>query len=287
MRICKKQFTIFVLLWLPIGVVQAFGMEFSLKIAGGVNLINPQETNAVLQSWEDYWIARADSDKNWTHLGGQVSPLKLGYDFEVELIFNFAPRFAIGVSGGYIFGEKSEKATTLTIEKVLGTFDHVKPTKLSAIPIILSGYYIQPLGSSLSLFLRAGGGPIWVKYFERDGNKNIESENYSYPQSISASSQGQIYLAGLGVVLESEAGIRFFVEGTWRTASITGFSGENKAEETGALNYVEEYESSYELWQAKYLISAEPPSGENYREVKQGTIDFSGISVKIGLIIKF
>jgi hypothetical protein len=262
-------------------------MEFSLKVAGGVSFIDPQEVNTVLQGWEGYWTTRADLTQNWTFLGGEVSTPKLGYDFEAELIFNFTRRFAIGLSGGYIFGDVSEKATTLTIEKVLGTFDHVKPTKVSAIPLILSGYYFQPLTSSLSAFLRAGGGPIWAKYFERDGNKKIENESYSYPQSISASAQGQIYILGLGVVFETESGIRFFAEGMLRKATITGFSGENKQEETGALNYVEEYEPSYELWQAKYGIFNEPPSGENYREVKQGTIDLSGFSVKIGIMIKF
>lgn len=262
-------------------------MEFSLKVAGGVSFINPHEVNIVLQSWEEYWTTRADLTQTWTYLGGEVSTLKLGYDFEIELIFNFTPRFAIGLSSGYLFSDVSEKATTLTIEKVLGTFDHVKPTKISAIPLILSGYYIQPLGSSLSLYFRAGGGPMWAKYFERDGNKNIENESYSYPESISASAQGQIYLLGLGVIFETESGIRFFMEGTWRTAKITGFSGENKQEETGALTYVEEHLSGYALWQAKYQIFTEPPSGENYRDVKQGTIDFSGFSVKIGLIIKF
>jgi hypothetical protein len=284
-RIFKKHFILSLLF--VFGTAQGFGMEFSLKIAGGVDFINPQEINIALQSWEEYWMVSAELDKNWTFLEGQISTLKLGYDFEVELIFNLTPRFAIGLSGGYIFSDVSEKATALRIEKVLGTFDHVKPTKMSAIPIILSGYYIQPLSPSLSVFFRAGGGPIWAKYFERDGVKNIEAENYSYPQSISASSQGQIYLAGLGIVFETEAGIRFFIESTWRKASITGFSGENKQEETGALTFLEEYQSDKELWQAKYQIYAEPPSGENYREVKQGTIDFSGISVKIGIIIKF
>jgi hypothetical protein len=272
---------------LSIGAAQGNSMEFSLKVAGGVNFINPQEVNVVLQSWEEYWITRAEIVKNWYYLGGQVSPMKMGWDFEVELIFNFTPRLAIGLSSGYIFSDLSEEATTLTIEKVLGTFDHVKPTKISAIPLIFSGYYIQPVNSSLSLFLRAGGGPIWAKYFERDGTKKIDAESYSYPQSISASAQGQIYLLGLGVAVETESGIRFFIEGTWRKSTVTGFSGENKQEETGALTYVEEYQSSYELWQAKYQIFAEPPSGENYREVKQGTIDLSGYSVKLGLVIKF
>jgi hypothetical protein len=284
-RIFKRRFVF--LLVLSIGAAQGFGMEFSLKVAGGVSFVNPQEVNTVLQSWEEYWITRTDLTKNWSYLGGQVSTLKRGYDFEIELIFSFTPRLAIGLSSGYIFSDLSEEATALTIEKVLGTFDHVKPTKISAIPLIFSGYYFQPINSSLSLFFRAGGGPIWAKYFERDGNKNTDDESYSYQQSISASTQGQIYLLGLGMVFEIESGIRFFMEGTWRKAAITGLSGENKQNETGALTYVEEYESNYELWQAKYRVFSELPSGENYREVKQGTIDLTGYSVKIGLIIKF
>jgi hypothetical protein len=284
-KIFKKLFVL--RLVLSISVAQGISMEFSLKVAGGVSFVSPQEINTVLQSWEEYWITRAELTNTWNYLGGQVSSLKLAYDFEVELIFNFTPRLAIGLSSGYIFSDVGEGATTLMIEKVLGTFDHVKPTKINAIPLIFSGYYFQPINSSLSLFFRAGGGPMWAKYFERDGNKNIENENYSYPQSISSSAQGQIYLLGLGVVLKTESGIRFFVEGTWRKAAISGFSGENKQQETGALTYTEEYESSYDLWQAKYNILAEPPSGENYRGVKQGTVDFSGISIKIGLIIKF
>ena len=285
MKIFKKRFVFFLVL--SIAAAQSFGMEFSLKIAGGVSFIQPQEINTVLQSWEEYWITRAEQTNTWNYLGGEVSTLKLGYDFEIELIFTFTPRLAIGLSSGYVFSDVSEGATTLTIEKVLGTFDHVKPTKISAIPLILSGYYIQPVNSSLSLFFRAGGGPMWAKYFERDGNKNIDKESYSYTRSISASAQGQIYLLGLGIVFEAESGIRFFMEGSWRKATITGFSGENKQEETGALYYVEEYDSGLDLWQAKYQIFAEPPSGENYREVRQGTVNFSGFSVKIGIMIKF
>jgi hypothetical protein len=277
----------FFLLVLSIGAAQGLSMEFSLKVAGGVSFVNPQEVNFVLQNWEEYWMTRAESTSTWEYLGGQVSTLKLGWDFEVELIFNFTPRLAIGLSSGYIFSEVGEGATTLTIEKVLGTFEHIKPTKISGIPLIFSGYYIQPLNSAFSLFLRAGGGPLWAKYFEKDGNRKLENENYGYPQWISSSAQGQIYLMGLGIVFETDAGIRFFMEGTWKKASITGFSGENKQEVTGPLTYVEEYLPNFELWQAKYDIYAEPPSGENYREINQGTVDFSGFSLKIGLIIKF
>jgi len=281
----KKLAIVFFLL--SIGITQSFAVEFSLKIAGGISFFKPEEVNQVLKDWEEYWITRADLTNTWSYLEGEVSTLKLGYEFEIELIFSMTSRFALGLSSGYIFSDVNEKNTSLTIEKVLGTYSHIKPTKISAIPLILSGYYIQPINSSLSLFFRAGGGPIWAKYFERDGNKKIDTESYSYPESISASAQGQIYLLGLGVVYKTESGVRFFMEGTWRKASIPGFSGENKNKETGALTYVEEYDSGLDLWQAKYLISPEPPEGENYRSVRQGTIDLSGFSVKIGIMIQF
>jgi hypothetical protein len=281
----KKLAIVFFLL--SIGITQSFAVEFSLKIAGGISFLKPEEVNQVLIGWEEYWITIAGQASKWTYLGGEVSPLNLGYEFEVELIFSMTSRFALGLSSGYIFSDVNEENTSLTIEKVLGTFTHVKPTKISAIPLILSGYYIQPINSSLSLFFRAGGGPIWAKYFERDGTKRIDVESYSYPESISSSAQGQIYLLGLGVVFKTESGIRFFMEGSWRKANISGFSGENKNEETGALTYVEEYNSVLDLWQAKYLISSEPPEDENYRSVRQGTIDLSGFSVKIGIMIQF
>jgi hypothetical protein len=281
----KKLTIVFFLL--SIGITQSFAVEFSLKIAGGISFLKPEEVNQVLIGWEEYWITIAGQASKWTYLGGEVSPLNLGYEFEVELIFSMTSRFALGLSSGYIFSDVNEENTSLTIEKVLGTFTHVKPTKISAIPLILSGYYIQPINSSLSLFFRAGGGPIWAKYFERDGTKRIDVESYSYPESISSSAQGQIYLLGLGVVFKTESGIRFFMEGSWRKANISGFSGENKNEETGALTYVEEYNSVLDLWQAKYLISSEPPEDENYRSVRQGTIDLSGFSVKIGIMIQF
>lgn len=272
---------------LSISMNQVFAVEFSLKMAGGISFLKPDEVNQVLKGWEDYWLTRADQTSNWSHLGGEVPSLKQSTEFEVELMFFLTSRLALGLSSGTIFSNVNEGKTTLTIEKVLGTYEHVKPTKISALPLILSGYYIQPINSSLSLFFRAGGGPLWTKYFERDGNKKTDTESYSYTDTISASTQGQIYLLGLGVVLKTESGIRFFVEGLWRKAQIPGFSGENKEGETGALTYVEEYQSTLDLWQPKYMITDEPPDGHNYRSVRQGTVDLSGISVKIGIIINF
>jgi hypothetical protein len=72
-----------------------------------------------------------------------------------------------------------------------------------------------------------------------------------------------------------------------RRAKIQGFSGGNQSETTGTLYYFEEYIPDLDLWQAKNEIRAEMPTGSNYRSVSETVVDFSGLSVKIGFMIKF
>ena len=68
---------------------------------------------------------------------------------------------------------------------------------------------------------------------------------------------------------------------------ISDFLGENDQEEIGTLYYFEEHIQDFDIWQAKNQIKAAAPSGENYRSVQKASIDLSGLSIRIGLVIKF
>jgi hypothetical protein len=70
-------------------------------------------------------------------------------------------------------------------------------------------------------------------------------------------------------------------------AKINGFQGETHEGETGELYFFEEYSSDIDFWQAKFQMLTEGPSGDNFRSAKKAVVDFSGYSVKIGLLIKF
>ena len=61
----------------------------------------------------------------------------------------------------------------------------------------------------------------------------------------------------------------------------------NQLEETGTLYYFEEYVPELDFWQAKNEIRTEMPSGQNFRSVSEAMVDFSGVSVKIGFIVRF
>jgi len=267
--------------------VHGEAVEFSLKLAGGLSFINPPEVNRVLKDWEQWQILNAEHTKTWTYLSGSVSEIDTAWDLEVEFLFSLTSRFAVGLASGYIYGSISEKDTSLTIEKVLGVFEVGKPTKMTAIPLILSVYYFQPINQWLRVYIRGGGGYLWATYVERESSRAIDTEKYGYPQFIQASARDTTVLLALGLLFETEPGIRFFVEGSWRQAKASGFDGEDKNGTTGILFFLEEYDPDLDYWQGKYLISPEVPSGENYRSVKEAEIDFGGLSIKIGIMIRF
>jgi hypothetical protein len=262
-------------------------VEFSLKFAGGLSVIRPAEATQVLQDWEQWQIRNADYIKSWSYLTGTVSEIKTAWDLEVEFLFSLTSRFAVGLASGYIYGSVTEKDTSLTIERALGVFDVGKPTKMTAIPLILSVYYIQPITQSLRTYVRGGGGFLWATYVERESIRRAEAEKYGYPTFIQTSARDTMVLLALGILFETEPGISFFVEGTWRQAKVSGFDGENETGTMGTLFFVEEYSSQLDYWQRKHMISQEAPSGENYRSAKAAEVNFGGLSVKAGIMIRF
>lgn len=264
----------------------AHSIELSLKLSGGLSYINLKNTNRTLQDWSEWQKREADYRKNWSFLGGEVRGFHSGFDFEGEIIVSFTPHLAAGVGTGYIHGELNEEKTEITLEKVLGTYIYVRPTKVSAFPLTLSGYYFFPL-KKVNFFIKGGAGIIWAKYIDREGNKKTSATKFAYHQLQRTSAKGSTLFGGLGIMYDMEPGMRFFVEGSARLAKISGFHGENKEGDTGILYFFEEYDPDLDFWQAKNRISADEPSGENIRSVEEATVDFSGFSVKIGIIIKF
>ena len=67
-------------------------------------------------------------------------------------------------------------------------------------------------------------------------------------------------------------------------SELGGFYGENGI---GTLYSFEQFDPKLDFWQLKYQILSEEPSGEDIRSAQEAEVDFSGLSVKLGLIIKF
>lgn len=245
------------------------------------------DINHSLKGWAEQWKRITLSRDDWEFAGGGAGKLNIGYDFEGEIIVSFSPHLAASFGVGLIYGELAEEKIEVFIDVDSSTNSITRPTKVNARPLTLSGYFIYPLGKKLDIFIKGGAGLVWTKYTEREGGKSLTADNYNYWWHQKASAQGPVFLGGLGIIYRIDSSLGFFIEGGARWAKISGFRGETPEGEEGDLYFFEEYDSDFDSWQAKYMISTEKPTGDNLRSVKKAVVDFSGFSAKIGLLIKF
>lgn len=263
------------------------GMELGFKLSGGYAYLNLKNTNRSMEDWAEWEKREAEANRNWQYLGKKVGDLHAGIDFEGEFLVSFFDRLEIGLGTGYIYADLNEEEIEVSVQRPAEPISHVYPLTVSAYPLVLSAYYFFPLKSGIRLFIRAGGGIAWAKYVNREARKLESTPRYNYFGLEQASASGSMLLGGIGLAYETEAGIRFFIEGSTRRAKISGFTGENILEEKGTLYHFEEYIPDLDFWQTKNEIRAEKPSGSNYRSVSEALVDFSGFSVKIGFAIRF
>jgi len=276
-----------ILILLMVLAVPASGLELHFKISGGYASLKPDGINRSIEDWAKWRKIEAEENKNWVYLGENIGKMHSGINLEGEILLFLSSRFGVGLGAGYIYSDLNEEETEVTVQRPGGTLSQVLPVTVSVYPITLSAYYLIPLKKKLSLFFRGGYGLAWAKYVNREGKKFITVKNYNYFEIQKASATGSVILGGFGLVYETDAGVRFFIEGLTRLVKIQGFSGENELGTTGTLFYLEEYNPDLDFWQAKNKIMAEEPSGPNFRSVAEAVVDFSGFSAKIGFMIRF
>jgi opacity protein-like surface antigen len=265
--------------------LSSYGIEFHLKLFGGLNYSSLRDINLVLAAWKMQHEKEAQVTHGYEFEGGDVKKFHKGFDFEAELLAFLSNRLALGIGTGFIYNELLDQKTALTIKKNVTTYVYVHPATVSAFPLSLSGYYFLPLGKKFSLYLRGGVGLLWAKYVDRDGVRRIQDTKYSYSSQL-ATAKNTFFHGGLGFKYQLEPSISFFLEASGKAAKIDNFKGDLKGE-IGTLFFFEEYNPKTQFWQAKIQLKTEEPNGAFYRSVRKALVDFSGVSAKMGLMIKF
>jgi hypothetical protein len=254
-----------------------------MRLSSGLWRMKLDEANAALAGWEDGVRRAADANPNAQFISGESARLRLGVDFEAELVLAFSRWIKIGLSAGYGHIFLDEKATLQTIEQAGALIEKTRPTKVSAFPVLLSGYFTLPLGQKFSAYLRAGVGAIHAKYISREGQKKATDARFEYAIYDSAAARRLTYLGGIGFIYSFDESLGFFVEGVAQSARVSGLTGEDLEGKNGTLYAYEQYA----IRQPVMHVTPEPPSAGYVHNVREATIDFSGYSIKIGLILKF
>ena len=267
--------------------IYSHSLQISFRISGSLSYISPDHINQTLHGREGFLIKRSSLRDDWTYIGGEVRDVHLATSFEGEIILGLNSRLAVGIGTGLLFLEATEEKTGIIIQRPQDTFTGVHPTEINAYPLRLSIYYFLPVKEQLKLYIRGGGGLIWIKYVERKGFWYEPANNFRQTLEQKAAALGYTFFSGLGFMWEANEFMGFFIETEASLSKISGFRGDTPGRTTETLYFLEEYEESTDFWQAKTRLLKEQPSGQGVRSVEEAVVDLSGFSLKLGFTIKF
>ncbi|MFC2169077.1 hypothetical protein ACFLRM_00725 [Acidobacteriota bacterium] len=306
----KRISAFFFALFLLIATYPVSAEKISLKFSFSTNSIGDGDINTWLNSfnslWQDWKKEKGGS------LEGQFDPISYGSNMEFELRIPIISGFAINLGiKTQLFSEKEgtvlyqNEAKNQSDEQAI--FNQVKALPLK---IGLSYSYSIPALSNLSVFGSIGRHIIFVRYSTKeiysqfftpagiDISGGIEKENNFRSEALG-------FYASFGAEFDLLKFVAFVleVEKTW--AKIDGFKGSHslKTWQRGIPlkdSYNEEIDSGkaslyfYESdqWNLNQFYSVlsgqiEKPESTFIRNLRQAELNFSGISLKIGLRFKF
>jgi hypothetical protein len=262
----------------------AFDLTF--RLSSGLGWLKADEVNLALTGWREGWKRQAEVYPYISLQGESTGSLHLEVDFEAELLFSFSRWLGVGLSAGYAIASLEERQTLLSVVQAGILHDYARPTKISALPVLISAYVFLPLSQKFNGYLRGGLGILQATYVVRQANRTAGTDRFAYSVYDNAKSRGLSYVGGLGLTYKLDQSLGFFVELAARSARVSGFDGEDKQGVKGRFYAYEEYRSDIDFWQPQTRVHAEEPGGGNIRNVREATVDFSGYSARIGLFLK-
>lgn len=266
---------------------------FSIKFTGGYGTMAVRDLNTFIESLENYFGDAA------ALLGGtregKFNEINMGFEYEAEFIVKLAGNFGIGVGAGYIQRSKDNEMS-LNLE-LLGEATYSFVPKFTAIPVNLNVYYFYPVTPSMNLFLNGGVGYYFAKF---TGDSRIDVEIPAEPSEWSefeeeVKDRGLGFHGGIGFEFNMGSNIAFFIEGRGRYCKLKSWEGKETSTSSfgftdkisGTMWYLEEFDSDLGKWYPFIGISKEKPSDLEIRNVREFEGDFSGISLRAGIRIKF
>ncbi len=213
-------------------------------------------------------------------------PFKTGYDIWGDVIYHLNSRIGVGLRFDY-FKASSKSTLRFTMEDPFEPYTIWSMPDFSAISISPSFYYSYPLNRLLTFVVNGGPTLYFVDY--EYGKKFIipliEEDIY---QKVKANRLG--FQGGIGLEFRLNPRVVVFVETQGRYARISNLEGEEtffrswfgqiwSLRKNGSLYYEEG-----DQYPGLVVLSDESAAGE---DVRKAVLDFSGVSLALGLRIRF
>jgi len=273
------------LILLP-GLVFADG-KISLRLQGGWSYVLGGDANPGTKAFFDY------HNTGWDMQTGRYLALHNGYEFGGDVIFELSPRLGIGIGGGYVRISRYSQIGLHAAAPSLNSASASARPRLSAIPIRAGAYLTVPWKKKFHFLVNAG----LSYYFRSRYSDESEAVYFPGPSYVLITTRAEYKRAPIGfqggISLEYEMGRNFFpyLEARVRYARFRGWKGTSVLESDFEIPLSEQGILYYEVVPTMIntprllMVQESPPDGPG-GEPRQAAIDFSGISLQVGIRIR-
>lgn len=254
-------------------------LPFALSLSGGGNFVDGGDLNNAAKGLADFY-----SDSLALEGKGKVKPARLSYIYGGELSFAPFPNFYVGIGADYFLGKKESR---VEFQDASTTDIYITRPKIWALPLrLFLSYYPLP-----RLYFKTGVEYYFAKcaYYYR-----YEQEEFWQEWEGEAKAQDLGFIGGLGFELRLASPLSFVVEAIGRYAHIKGFTGTDNYKDSEGSDATEEGKLySYQKLRIigvkgyPHLRIHEKKPSAYVSDVEEARVNFSGISLKFGLKIKF
>jgi hypothetical protein len=262
-------------------------------------------TNSVAHDDLDDWIDSYNSlwrDWQAIHggtLGGEFVPIKYKSYIEAELHIPIISGFGLLLGGSQI---NSQADGQINYNTSAGDQreTHAIMNRIEALPFKIGLCFRTEIIPRLSVSASLGRHILFVQYKVKEEYEAVftgQGERFSYWYDKEATFNSE----ALGIFASLGAGYELFkyldvvveIEQIWNT--VDGFKGSFSTDDylgqaddgKASLYFYESQEFGLEKFYSVLAGHEDRPEGETVRNVRQGELDFDGISIKIGLRLKF
>jgi len=261
------------------------GFGIGLRLHGGMNWLQGGDINKGIEGYLSYTEFQAD----WYGYpyARTFNEIRQALNGGVDLLFYLGRRFGLSLGASYL---KKNQQSRLDIIFPTSTMSIFLTPEVEALPVDAGLFYILPLGNRFNLMVEAGGGWTFARLkYDYQMTHLIHSET----ASREGDAGGISGFARLGVEVKISRSIFFFVEALGRYAKISGFDGRCDIQLDGVT--VDSFDGifySYDLTTLGRVFHLfdmfeSPPGAPVYSNVREAEIDFSGVSARAGVRIRF
>lgn len=250
-----------------------------IYLSGGGGLFSPGDLNTGARGLADFYGDYFGADPD-----GEISPLDKHLVFSGDIAVSVHPKISLGIGADYLDGKKTSRISYI---RGLNESIYASRPEIRALPVrafvlysISSHFYVK-IGMEYC-FTRC-------RYFYR-----LEEENFWQQWRGEARANGVGALGGFGMALDLSSLVGFYFEVDGRYAKIDSFRGTDRYEDSTGLTSAENGKMYYytaEVTGGKSFsllyIRSRTPSEPGVVEPREASVNFSGLSLKAGLRIRF